>query len=180
MAEVPHLCGIEQQNRMALQSGDFSSAGLCQLWGARHAVPGKHTWLLVRHSPRANGHPLWSAGACSRCLPTGLARACSSHQSGITNLPTGSFAVVGVLRSGCPLAVSEVGEGPNCLARSEPSSRSGGAVRALVEALAFTRGLHQRNRTGITPAAPARTAVRARLGGRGSNLYPAAAPSYCR
>ena len=45
--------------------------------GAQHAVPGKHAWLLVRHSPRANGRLLWSAGACSRCLAAGLARACS-------------------------------------------------------------------------------------------------------
>jgi hypothetical protein len=34
---------------------------------------------------------MWSAGACSRRPPTGLARACSSHQPGSANLPIGVF-----------------------------------------------------------------------------------------
>jgi hypothetical protein len=34
---------------------------------------------------------MWSAGACSRCLPLGLARACSSHQPTNVNLPIGAF-----------------------------------------------------------------------------------------
>jgi hypothetical protein len=34
---------------------------------------------------------MWSAGACSRRLPPGLARACSSHQPGNANLPIAAF-----------------------------------------------------------------------------------------
>ena len=36
--------------------------------------------------------PMWSAGACSRCLPPGLAPACSSHQPTNTNLPIDALA----------------------------------------------------------------------------------------
>src|SRR5579862_4824539 len=34
----------------------------------------------LRTGYRARTGAIWSAGACSRCLPLGLARACSSHQ----------------------------------------------------------------------------------------------------
>jgi hypothetical protein len=40
--------------------------------------------------------PMRSAAACRRRLPPGLARACSSHRPGNTNLPIGAFAFADV------------------------------------------------------------------------------------
>ena len=47
--------------------------------GARYIVPGKLTWRDASHPPRTHRRLMWSAAACRRCLPHGLARACSSH-----------------------------------------------------------------------------------------------------
>jgi hypothetical protein len=56
--------------------------------GACHA--GKLTWLGARNSPPANGRLMWSAAARRRCLPPGLARACSSLRPGTANLLFGA------------------------------------------------------------------------------------------
>jgi hypothetical protein len=50
-----------------------AAARLGGVVGAQHAVPGKHTWLLVRHPPRSTG-----ASRGVRESPA-LCRACSSH-----------------------------------------------------------------------------------------------------
>src|SRR6185437_549549 len=62
---------------------------LLSVVGAQHAVPGKHTWLFVRHLPRANGatrrhseYPVLgfarSAGISVRCTPPSLMAILSS------------------------------------------------------------------------------------------------------
>ncbi len=32
-----------------------------------------YVWLPLHRHPKVKGHRMWSAGACSRCLPSGLA-----------------------------------------------------------------------------------------------------------
>ena len=40
-------------------------------------MPGKHAWLLCAIRPCNRARTMWSAGACYRRLPPGLAPACS-------------------------------------------------------------------------------------------------------
>jgi hypothetical protein len=42
-------------------------------------VPRQTYWLPACHPPRVRRRLMWSAGACSRCLPSGLARTCCNY-----------------------------------------------------------------------------------------------------